>query len=161
MSADYILVISHARRMQINGVMNRLAFQEYNGPYIEIARPDKFKGKNQPQDYYCFPGQVLIGHSDCSKEIVNGSFYRVEAVAPDEVTLFAMDLGYELIVPINTMETRLRLAHALAYASVQGRTFREAHVRLWDTTHKYFSKTHLLVGISRATAGRYVDVGAE
>jgi DNA polymerase III delta prime subunit len=45
-SADYNLVISHARRVQINGVMNRLAFQEYNGPYIEIARPDKFKGKN-------------------------------------------------------------------------------------------------------------------
>ena len=79
---------------------------------------------------------------------MNGSFYRVEAVAPDEVTLFAMDLGYELIVPIHTMETRLRLAHALVYASVQGRTFREAHVRLWDTTRKYLSKTHLLVGIS-------------
>ena len=141
-------MISHARRAQLNADMNRRAFEQHTGAYIEIARPEKFKGNNRPKDYFRFPGQVLIGHSNCSKEIVNGCFYRVV-------------LGYELIVPIQTMEMRLRLAHALVYASVQGRTFRDARVRLWDTSHKYFSKTHLLVGISRATAGRYVDVGAE
>ena len=47
------------------------------GPRSGIARPGKFKGKNQPQDYWCYPGQVLIACVDNTKKLINGCVYQV------------------------------------------------------------------------------------
>ena len=82
----------------------------------------------------------------------------MEEVAADRVCLFAVDLGYDVIVSFKTMEEKLRLSHAMVYAAIQGRTF-HGSVRLWDTGHRHFTKTHLLVGVSRATSGSLVDIG--
>jgi len=104
---------------------------------------------------------VLIGFSDCNKDIKNGCFYRVEEVDAYNVMLFSLDEGAGksyLSVSLKTMEEKLRLSHAMVYAAVQGRTF-TGRVRLWDTGHIYFTRTHLLVGISRATSGELVDIG--
>jgi len=104
---------------------------------------------------------VLIGFSDCNKDIKNGCFYRVEEVDAYNVMLFSLDEGAGksyLSVSLKTMEEKLRLSHAMVYAAVQGRTF-TGRVRLWDTGHRHFTKTHLLVGISRATSGMLVDIG--
>ena len=55
----------------------------------------------------------------------------------------------------------LRLTYALCYANIQGRTLSEKHVCLLDTAHpRYFTTRHLIVGVSRATHGRYVHVAS-
>ena len=48
---------------------------------------------------------------------------------------------------------------------MQGSTLRKTHVLLFDTRHRnrrtresYFTMRHLIVGMSRATHGRYVHV---
>ena len=51
-----------------------------------------------------------------------------------------------------------RPQHALVYASIQGRTMREKHIALLDTTNKNFNVRYMIVAISRATHGKYVHV---
>ena len=84
----------------------------------------------------------------------------MEEVDAYNVMLFSIDKGWYKTVSLKTMEEQLRLSHAMVYAAVQGRTF-TGRVRLWDTGHIHFTKTHLLVGISRASSGMLVDIGVE
>ena len=49
------------------------------------------------------------------------------------------------------------LSFAQTYASCQGTDF-EGKLRLHDTTHKFFTRRHLFVGLSRATESGAVDV---
>ena len=54
----------------------------------------------------------------------------------------------------------LRMTYGFCYYSVQGATLRNRHVVLFDTLHhkQYFTIRHLIVGMSRATHGKYVHV---
>ena len=53
----------------------------------------------------------------------------------------------------------LRLTEALTYPSVQGRTLRDKHILLMGANERsHFSSRHLVVGLSRATHGKYVHV---
>ena len=54
----------------------------------------------------------------------------------------------------------LRLQHALVYASIQGRTMRQKHICLLNTSHEHFTVRHLIVATSRATHGLYVHVAS-
>ena len=49
------------------------------------------------------------------------------------------------------------LSFAQTYASCQGTEF-EGTLRLHDTTHKFFTKRHLFVGLSRAKSSAAVDL---
>ena len=62
-------------------------------------------------------------------------------------------------VTLADARTQLRLCHAQCYYTVQGRTVRDRHILLLDTGHPYFSVRALIVGLSRATHGRYLHVG--
>ena len=55
----------------------------------------------------------------------------------------------------------LRLAHAMCYYTCQGRTVRDHHIVLLDTTHEHFSVRALIVGLSRATHGSWLHIGDE
>ena len=59
------------------------------------------------------------------------------------------------------MCTQLRMAHAMCYYTSQGRTIRDRHIVLLDTTHQLFSVRALIVALSRATHGSYLHVGDE
>ena len=56
---------------------------------------------------------------------------------------------------------QLRMCHSLRYYTVQGRTIRDRHIVLLDTTHQHFSVRALIVGLSCATHGRWLHVGDE
>lgn len=56
---------------------------------------------------------------------------------------------------------KLRLMNASCYASVCGRTLRDMHVTLLDVSHCRFTLRHLIVGLSRVTAGSYMHVLSE
>jgi hypothetical protein len=53
---------------------------------------------------------------------------------------------------------KLRMPYARCYYTVQGKTYRDTHVVLMDTSHKRFEMRKLIVGMSRATHGQYVHV---
>ena len=83
-----------------------------------------------------------IGLKDAAEEVED---------SPDTVTLSHEDASMYL-----------RLTYALTYASIQGRTIRNKNICLMDTTHrKFFTTRHLIVGVSRATHGRFVHVPTE
>ena len=71
--ADYNLVISHEKRVALNHTLNNAAYEAYKrtggreGRKKTIDETSKIIKKTQ--DYYCFPGQVLTGFSDCDKGI--------------------------------------------------------------------------------------------
>ena len=54
----------------------------------------------------------------------------------------------------------LRLASAMTYYGAQGLTLRDQHVCLMDTDTKNFTMRHLIVGMSRATEGRFVHIAS-
>ena len=62
-------------------------------------------------------------------------------------------------VPLADACAQLRLCHAMCYYTVQGRTVRDRHIVLLDTAHLHFSVRALIVGLSRATHGRWLHVG--
>ena len=55
--------------------------------------------------------------------------------------------------------TQLRLCHAMCYYACQGRTISNHHIILLDRRHKHFSIQAHIVGLSRATQGKYLHVG--
>ncbi len=62
-------------------------------------------------------------------------------------------------VPLDDACAQLRMCHAVCYYTSQGRTVRDRHIVLLDTTHQHFSVRALIVGLSRATHGRWLHVG--
>ena len=50
-----------------------------------------------------------------------------------------------------------RLSFARTYYAAQGLTFER--VRLWDVDHQYFTRSHLITGLSRCTSAAAVDFG--
>ena len=87
----------------------------------------------------------------------------------NKIALKDSDEGAGLDEAIETVElshkdasTQLRLTYALTYANIQRRTIRQKHICLMDGHHrKFFTTRHLIVGMSRATHGRFVHVPSE
>ena len=82
----------------------------------------------------------------------NGCFYEVEAV----------DLKHVVLTDGPTLThaaaaRHLRLTYALTYAACQGLTL-NGRVRLWDTGSPHFTKRHLFVAMSRATAAANLEI---
>ena len=63
-----------------------------------------------------------------------------------------------LVLSHSDFACRLRLPYARCYYTVQGKTYRNTHIVLLDTSHKRFDMRKLIVGMSRATHGKYVHV---
>ena len=65
----------------------------------------------------------------------------------------------EVIIELADVCCQLRLTHAMCYYTVQGRTIKGRHIVLLDTDHPHFGVRSLIVGLSRATRGRFLHVG--
>ena len=106
-------------------------------------------------------------HMSCGSIVVQGVLYLVADIQ-DEVVKLRMHEDYcrgeqdeEVEVPLGEVCGQLRLTHAMCYYTCQGRTVKGRHVLLVDTSHPNFSTRSLIVGLSRATHGRYLHVGDE
>ena len=129
----------------------------------------------QPQSMYIWAssdgkkldGILLIGcPRGCGKQlVVQGVVYCVMDI--DETHAKVQMLpeycngckDEEVSIPREDMCTQLRLSHAMCYYTVQGRTIKDRHIVLLDTSHKWFSVRHLIVGLCRATHGRFLHIG--
>jgi len=80
--------------------------------------------------------------------------YTVENVDPEAMTL-ALKEGPALT--FEQAKAWLRLSYAQTYASCQGTEF-SGSLRLWDCGHKFFTRRHLFVGLSRAKQDAQVSL---
>jgi hypothetical protein len=147
--ADWVLVLSHRKRMALNRQMNQR--KKPAGALFFRYRPVHGSGTgNQPQSMWLWPGVTLVGAGGpCPK----GILVQITALSEDGVSLSnGATLGREQVCKCT------RLAHCLCYASVQGLTL-PGVVRLMDTASPMFTLRHLYVGISRATAAENVELG--
>ena len=121
----------------------------------------------QPQSMYLWVGLELIGcpRGSGKQLTVHGVIYVVTAIADDALELqmrpeYCRGAEDERVsVRLDEACAQLRLRHAMCYYTCQGRTVRDRHIVLWDTTHQHFSVRALIVGLSRATHGQYLHVG--
>ena len=96
---------------------------------------------------------------------VQGVLYVVTAIGEDALELQMLPeyrrgaKDEQISVPWAEACAQLRMSHALCYYTCQGRTVRDRHIVLLDTTHQHFSVRALIVGLSRATHGRWLHVG--
>ena len=98
-----------------------------------------------------WPGIELLGAVPTERKgIRNGCLYTVTSVEPDAVTLQELP---GLTLTFEQVKSWLRLSYAQTYASVQGTEF-TSQLRLHDTKHRFFTRRHLFVGLSRARAAK-------
>jgi hypothetical protein len=140
--ARWNLVMSHLRRVKLNRELN----------CREAGRDAVVIPGREPM--LVWPGLLLIGCAT-SGPVRNSCFYEVLAADPERITIASEEGAVELT---HAAACRLlRLSYALTYASCQGLTL-EGRVRLWDVNSKHFTKTHLFVALSRATAANLVEI---
>ena len=141
------LVISHAKRLQINERENRRL-----APADALVVQYEARGAvptNAPQTMRIWPGLRLIG---AGGKVQKGTFLTVEAVEGDVVRL---ESGQSFAGPELLKHTRL--CSAITYASVQGLTLR-GRVWLYDVESPHFTLKHLYMGWFRATNSELLSV---
>ena len=163
----YTLTMAHGRRRLINAQENkRIAWR--HGITVEIEPPMiKQSMTNLPQTMIMWPGIKLLAcvkDSTKDKNIINGMEYEVLAFTDTDVTLRKLHpaLPAKNAEPFTLTHDdcalQMRLQHALCYYSTQGRTLIDGRIRLMDTDHAFFTKRHLIVGLSRTRRGSDVEI---
>ena len=149
--ARWNLVISHQRRIRINRELNQ-AEAPADAVLMEVT--GKATHGNSAQTMLIWPSLVLIGCVSAEKKgIRNGCLYTVASVADDVVRLEGLEASFTY----EQCMQWLRLSYAQTYASCQGTQF-EGPLCLWDVTHKFFTRRHLFVGLSRSTSAAFVGL---
>ena len=152
-----VLVLSHKKRILVNSFYNRL--RDGDGVLIpSIGEIDRMA--SQPQDMFLKRGMRLLGCGDKKKKILNGTEYIVTDIDEDRVVVQSAPEyggGEEITLNFEDASRYLRLRYAMCYFTVQGRTFRD-HILLLDKHSPNFTVRHLIVGLSRVTAGRLAHI---
>jgi len=142
------LVISHAKRTQLNRRLNLFysAGQEVTRLRVTGAA---LRG-NAQQSMLLWPGLQLLG---CGGAARNQVLYTIQKIGEEELWLE----GLEKPLSFAQVKSSLRLSFAQTYASVQGTEYSEP-LRLHDCAHKFFTRKHLFVGLSRSRSGALVSL---
>ena len=172
-----ILVISHSKRMIANARANALV-KPADAEYLEWEGEVPKGTTMLPQSMWIWVGMTLIGCPRGSGKdlVVQGVLYHIKEITETSVKL-QMDEEYTkeyrkeveqgeiaqepkmVEVPKEDVCSQLRMMHASCYYTVQGRTIRNRHIVLLDTSHPHFTTRALVVGLSRAEHGDFVHVG--
>ena len=102
--------------------------------------------------------------------VLKNVLYNVQAANALEVVLkmspeYADD-PQNFAVPIASVGERFRMAYAVVYLNVQGRTISEGSVILWDTlrpggrVHKYLTLRHFIVGLQRVRHPQLLNIAS-
>ena len=143
---EVCLVISHAKRLQINERENRRRAPE-DALLVQYAGPET-AGTNAPQIMRVWPGLRLVG---AGGKVQKGVFVTVSEVGER----VALESG-QSFEPRELLK-HTRLCSAITYASVQGLTLR-GRVWLCDVDSPHFTMKHLYMGCSRATSSELLSV---
>ena len=154
--------------MRINARQNERLKPE-GALFCEWQGQDLCGATMQPQSMYLWVGLELIGcprGSGRKQLLVQGVIYTLIGITETELKLqmhpeyCTRGAGDETaLVRLDEACSQLRLCHAMCYYTCQGRTVRDRHMVLLDVRHPHFTVRALIVGLSRATHGRYLHVG--
>jgi hypothetical protein len=150
--ADFSLTVSHAARMAINRSANQRQKAIHPQAVFFRCKVPPVRGANSPQSAWVWPGLLLVGSGGKFRK---GLFGTVAKVSDELMEVSVGDASIRL-----TQEQFFkcaRLASALCYAAVQGLTL-PGRVRLCETSHPRFTKKHIYIGVSRATAADLCEV---
>ena len=156
--ADWVLCIDHSNRVSLNRQRNA-ALKPEGATWVKVP---KMSCPNEPQDFWLYPGQVLIAHIQAAKGgVKNGLMYTVKSVAEGSVEFeapSAREPGSHggLTLKLDFVAKHMRLSHCLTISSSQGRTLGGKVAIL--SQHKRFTRLHLMVCLSRATQASLVRV---
>ena len=90
---------------------------------------------------------------------VSGNTVSVPDVAEDgNNTVDMSKIPRRVVLTREEFAPTCRMADARCSYTVQGKTCRDKHILLLDTSHKHFDLRKLIVGVNRATRGTYVHV---
>jgi hypothetical protein len=148
--ANFTLVMSHKRRIEINAYCNQLdRIERGSDDAVEIPVTTKHQiDNNRPQVMFLWPGLRLLG---AGHKVQKGIFVTVKACDTEKVVL-----DNDLTLTHSQVCQSLRLSYAITYASCQGLTLK-GRVRL-ETQSGHLTSRHLYVGISRGTRCDLVEV---
>ena len=140
----YNLVISHRRRRAINEAMSdKLAPEgstaiELEGSLVKV-----------------WPGLQLVCSATLpEKGLYNGCPYTIVEITDDAVAFKEL----EKPLCIKKVQEAMRLSFASTYAGCQGTEF-TGTLCLRDVQHRFFTRKHLFVGLSRAKVAADVAIG--
>jgi hypothetical protein len=149
--ARWNLVISHQRRIRINRELN---VQEAPSDAVRLEVMGKAAHGNSAQTMLIWPSLQLIGCVSAEKKgIRNGCLYTVASVGDDTVRFENVEASFTY----EQVKQWLRLSYAQTYASCQGTEF-EGPLCLWDVGHKYYTRRHLFVGLSRSKSAAFIGL---
>jgi len=142
------LVISNAKRVQLNRRLNLFYSQGKEVTKLRVTGA-ALRG-NAQQSMLLWPGLQLLG---CGGSVKNQVLYTIERVGEQELWLEG------LTKPLSFAQVKcsLRLSFAQTYAAVQGTEYDEP-LRLHDCAHRFFTRKHLFVGLSRSKSGALVSL---
>jgi hypothetical protein len=144
------LTNSHVSREALNRDLQQV-FKQPDARWLEVK---VIRGTCKPQSMYIWKGIVLY----C--ELRRASFRRkceYTVVEHDaRRVLFVDKAGGEHVLETGKVAEVMRLSFARTYHSAQGLEW--DRVRLHDCDSKFFSRAHLIVGLSRCTSAGGVDV---
>ena len=134
--------------MQLNALLNA-HFKPEGALYIAVKRE---RPGSLAQSMWIWPGIQLLGCVSEKKGVRNQVLYTVTGIKATRVNFAGgISLTHEQVSEWTV------LSFAQTYANCQGTEF-DGTLRLHDTTHRFFTKRHLFVGLSRAKESSAVDV---
>ena len=120
--------------------------------FLEAPRIPRVRGgANVPQSMWLWPGIQLIGSCRVG-HVMNGCFYTVKAV-----TDRTLELENGPVLTHASALHCLRLTYGLTMAGSQGLTLPGREL-ITDTDSRHFTRKHMFVATSRATAADLVEV---
>ena len=144
------LVSSHKSRVALNDYLQR-AFTPKGA--LLSPKPER-RMPNVSQDIWVYPGLKLLSATN-ERHLRNCWTYEVVEVNEAEVKV--KDERGEYVFQLAEIAEFFRLSYARTYHASQGLTF--DRVRLWDVESPYFTRSHLITGLSRCTSAAAVDFG--
>ena len=156
-------VLSHQKRIKINAAMN---IPPNGVEVLELPAPAcQYGVMMEGQAMKVWVGLELLC---CRRKYeknscVSGAVYVVDGWNGTTITVKLhsdyTETEQRIILGHNKAAEILRLQHALCYASIQGRTFRDTHIVLLDLDNPNVPMREIITAMSRPTTGRYLRFG--
>jgi hypothetical protein len=148
-----IQLIGSDRASRVNGVVNGIVYivEAFDALTVTVVRHADYTTKAV---IVADPGAVKL-----VDEVTRDPTKEPEPDNDEDDDAAAATPGNSrLVLSHDDVALKLRLQHAMCYASVQGRTLRDVHVTLLDVRRPLFTLRHLIVGLSRVTSGAFMHI---
>jgi hypothetical protein len=158
---------SNRFRMIMNREMNERAAKEHDdAEFVSYEGLAPLRQDIRPQSAWIYVGQVWMGCTRDSRKIRNQCLYRLVEKDPKTVVVERLRKGRaedaregeKLKLDKEELLENLRLTHATTYYSAQSQTLEDQHVCLHNLDRPATTTRDLIVGMSRATEGRFVHL---